>query len=254
MNLVMHLLLTLCCLAISTEEATQVGEKVWHNECAKSLEGLTSWKPGEDFASLGIGHFIWYPIGKYEGFQETFPELLEFLGKKGVVIPVWLQMTQGCPWHSREDFYKNIHSPEMKNLRQFLFETKDLQAVFMAERLEHALPLIIQKCHPDEIDKVESLFLRLAEDAKGLYALIDYLNFKGAGISASETYNGQGWGLLQVLHHMSPSSPKPLLDFVEVAKTLLAQRVLNAPPERHEEQWLMGWHHRLDTYLDDPNL
>jgi hypothetical protein len=28
-----------------------------------SITGLTTWNAGEEFPSLGIGHFIWYPAG-----------------------------------------------------------------------------------------------------------------------------------------------------------------------------------------------
>lgn len=60
------LLLSLCysgkvfSLSVSPENANKIGEKIWKNECAGSIEGLTNWKKGENFASLGIGHFIWY--------------------------------------------------------------------------------------------------------------------------------------------------------------------------------------------------
>ena len=38
-----------------------IGQRVWQNECAGSVQGLVSWNAGEGFPSLGIGHFIWYP-------------------------------------------------------------------------------------------------------------------------------------------------------------------------------------------------
>jgi hypothetical protein len=252
------LLLLLCCLengfslSISPQLAHTVGEKIWKNECAGSIEGLTSWKKGENFASLGIGHFIWYPIGKKERFQETFPSLIEFLQKEGASLPDWLKTTTGCPWSSREEFYKNIQSSEMASLRRFLFDTRNLQAIFIADQLENALSQMLENCSKEEKDKITTTFQRLAADAHGLYALIDYLNFKGRGTSPEETYKSQGWGLLQVLQRIPVSSRQPLIDFVRAAKTVLKQRVHNAPPERHEEQWLKGWYNRLDTYLDSP--
>jgi hypothetical protein len=135
----------------------------------------------------------------------------------------------------------------MKELRQFLFETKNLQALFIAARLEKALPRIIEKLSPAEKEKVSIAFTQLASDSRGLYALIDYTNFKGEGISPEETYKGQGWGLLQVLQAMPKNT---VADFVEQAKKILAQRVKNSPPERQEEKWLKGWMNRLDTYLN----
>ena len=236
-------------LTVSLEKANKVGEKIWKNECAGSIEGLTHWNKGENFASLGIGHFIWYSCGKKEGFKETFPDLLVFLEQKGASLPNWLKTAKGCPWNSREEFYDNIQSDKMKSLRQFLFDTKSLQAMFMANRLDESFTEILKKCLRPEAKKITILFNRLNKEANGLYALIDYLNFKGDGLSSTETYKGQGWGLLQVLREMSDSSDDVLKDFVRAAKTVLEQRVKNAPPERKEAQWLKGWFNRLDTYL-----
>lgn len=237
---------------LSCQDANRIGEKIWKNECAGTKEGLTNWNKGENFASLGIGHFIWYPLDKEEQFQETFPALLQFLLKQGVILPEWLKSASGCPWKTRESFYEDIHTPKMDSLRQLLFDTRHLQAVFIANRLQDAFPQIIESCSQEEKEKITTLFHRLLKDADGLYALIDYLNFKGSGTSPKETYKGQGWGLLQVLQGIPLSSNEPLLDFVKVAKAILKQRVYNSPSERHEEQWLNGWSNRLDTYLNLP--
>lgn len=70
-----------------------------------------------------------------------------------------------------------------------------------------------------------------------------------AALSPTETYQGQGWGLLQVLQGISSSSKNIVDDFVDSAKKVLAQRVKNAPPGKHEEKWLKGWFNRLETYL-----
>jgi hypothetical protein len=249
------ILLFLCCVpgafsfTVSPEHANKIGEKIWQNECAGSVDGLTSWNRGENFASFGIGHFIWYSHGKRERFKETFPALMTFLEKQGASLPHWLKEERECPWSSREEFYENIRCPKMKSLRQFLFDTKNLQALFMAGRLEQSFAHIVEKCCARERTKIRSVFHRLVKDANGLYALIDYLNFKGEGISPTEAYQGQGWGLLQVLQQMPDSSERPLTDFVQAAKAVLGQRVKNSPPERNEGQWLKGWCNRLDTYL-----
>lgn len=235
-------------LSVPPEHANQIGEKIWKNECAGSIEGLTTWNRGENFASLGIGHFIWYSQGKKERFEETFPDLLVFLQKKGVTIPAWLKKTEGCPWNSRDEFTASLQSPEMKSLHELLLNTKGLQAAFIANRLEASVGQIIEKCELKERAKITTLFNRMAKEPSGLYALIDYVNFKGTGLSANETYQGQGWGLLQVLQGMPETSEKPIVDFVQSAKTVLNQRVKNAPTERNEGKWLKGWHNRLDTY------
>ena len=240
----MNLLLALFLTTIPFADTQKIAEKIWKNECGGSVEGLTHWKQGENFGSFGIGHFIWYPAEKKERFEETFPTLLLFLQKKGIELPFWLKNIKGCPWNTREEFYQDFDSSQMISLRKLLFDTKQLQALFIAERLEKALP--------DLDPSLKKVFDRLASDQKGLYALIDYLNFKGAGTSPSEAYQGQRWGLLQVLERISPTSRDLLSDFVASAKIILTQRVQNAPPERHEEQWLKGWLNRINTYLEGP--
>jgi hypothetical protein len=236
-------------IQISAEDACTIAKKIWKNECAGTIEGLTSWNQGENFASLGIGHFIWYPAGKKERFQESFPELLSFLEKQGVLIPPFLKNAHGCLWGSREEFYTAIESPEMKFLRKFLFDTKDLQAIFIAQRLEKSFPGIVKDLPYPEKKRISQIFLCLEKDPKGLYALIDYLNFKGAGTQLSESYEGQGWGLLQVLQGMPAHSKNVVADFVISAKHVLQKRVEHSPPERNEQRWLKGWHNRIDTYL-----
>lgn len=235
-------------LSIPPEVAHTIAEKIWHNECKRTIEGLTHWNKGENFASLGIGHFIWYPVGCSEKFEETFPQLLCFLKKEGVTIPGWLEGTQGCPWRSREEFYQHFKSPEMEELRDFLYKTKDLQAIFIVNRFKSTVENILEQSSLKE--KIHPIFLRLAEDPRGLYALIDYMNFKGTGIAPLERYNGQGWGLIQVLEKIPPSSSDPVVDFVQQAKIVLTQRVENSPTERDEKKWLNGWFKRLETYLE----
>jgi hypothetical protein len=235
-------------LNVSLNDANIVADKIWKNECAGSFEGLTNWKKGENFASLGIGHFIWYSKDAKENFQETFPHLLTFLKQEGAILPEWLKTDAPCPWNSRDEFYQAIQSDKMKSLRQFLYDTKNLQAIFMAKRLEAALPSIIENAR--EKEKVSILFDRLSKDPNGLYALLDYLNFKGSGTSPKETYKGQGWGLLQVIENIPASSNNLVKDFVESAKKTLSARAENSPPERKEKQWLKGWFNRLDTYLN----
>ncbi len=235
-------------LTISPQMADQIGEKIWKNECGGKFEELTHWKKGENFASLGIGHFIWYSKNQRERFEETFPDLIDFLQKRGAPLPDWLKTTKECPWSSREEFYEKIQSPKMKSLRSFLYETRALQAIFIANRLEKAFTALIEKCPEKDQSKIRAIFQRLSEEPNGLYALIDYLNFKGAGTSPSETYQGQGWGLLQVLQDMPAVSENTLRDFVHSAKEVLRRRVESAPPERNEGQWLKGWFNRLDSY------
>lgn len=249
------ILLSICYLhelfsfSITDEQIGKIAQKIWINECGGTIAGLTHWNKGENFPSLGIGHFIWYPVGKKELFDETFPKLLQFLQSKGETLPTWMKNTSGCPWNTRDAFYQDFQSPQMVQLRTLLAATKDLQAQFIATRLEEALPQMLEHLPADERARVRILFDRLMNDPRGLYALIDYLNFKGAGTLSSERYKGEGWGLLQVLQKISPSSLDLVADFAECAKIVLIQRVENSPPEKEEKKWLNGWLNRVQTYV-----
>src|SRR5437588_886841 len=118
---------------LSRAEAMRIGKKIWQNECNGTVSGLTSWNSGENFASLGIGHFIWYPEGMQGPFEESFPQLVSFIAAHGAKLPN-LVLGPGklhCPWKSRTEFLGAQQTPKMKQLRQFLVDTIDLQAQFM---------------------------------------------------------------------------------------------------------------------------
>jgi hypothetical protein len=76
------------------------------------------------------------------------------------------------------------------------------------------------------------------------------VNFKGEGINPRERYNGQGWGLLQVLSNMRASTggQDSARAFANSAKRTLDQRIANSPAERGEKRWRAGWHNRCETY------
>jgi hypothetical protein len=238
-------------VSLSHQEAMRIGRKIWQNECGGTVAGLTSWNTGEKFASLGIGHFIWYPEGVRGPFEESFPPFVRYVQRRGAKLPeLLLGRNHGvCPWNSRAEFLAAESQPMMKNLRIFLTDTVDLQADFMVERLGNALPKMLQAAPVDKRGKIEERFNRLANRARGCYALIDYVNFKGEGVLETERYKGQGWGLLQVLEGMSDESGGSLLgEFADSAERVLRERVKNAPPERNEGRWLAGWLKRVESY------
>ena len=229
----------------------RISRRIWQNECGGTVSGLTSWNAGENFASLGIGHFIWYPAGARGPFEESFPPFVRYVEKRGAKLPELLlgRKSDACPWDSREMFLAAGSSPRMKNLRIFLVDTIDLQADFMVERLRHALPKMLAAAPAEAREKIETRFNRLANRAQGCYALIDYVNFKGEGVLATERYQGRGWGLRQVLEGMSDDNgASPLGEFADSAARVLRERVKNAPPERKESRWLPGWLERVETY------
>lgn len=253
-------ILALCLLAHSASatdvellrsEALRIGKKIWQNECGGTIEGLTSWNSGENFASLGIGHFIWYPKGVRGPFEESFPELVAYIASRGAKLPeVALQNRDGCPWKSRTEFNAARDSSDMKALRRFLVDTVDLQAQFLVQRLQQALPKMLAAAPPAERAHIKKQFERVASTPQGCYALVDYVNFKGEGVLDSERYHGQGWGLLQVLQNMNGNEDGPAAAraFSESARQVLTRRVKNSPPARKEARWLSGWLTRVNSY------
>jgi len=238
-------------ITLSHADVLKIGKKIWQNECNGTIAGLTSWNAGEDFASLGIGHFIWYPKGRRGPFEESFPKLVSFISRRGAKLPALLLGTgeKPCPWNSRAEFLRAQHSTEMNQLRSFLADTIDLQAEFLIARLESALPKMLAEAAPSDRANVQQQFERLTKTPQGCYALIDYVNFKGEGVLHTERYQGQGWGLLQVLEAMHGTSDAGAVDeFSRAAKAVLTRRVQNSPTERHESRWLSGWIRRVNTY------
>lgn len=240
----------LSAIALSHADALRIGKKVWQNECSGTVSGLTSWNEGENFASLGIGHFIWYPKGQRGPFEESFPKLVSFISGRGAKLPKLLLGVGelSCPWNSRAEFLRAQQTPDMKGLRQFLADTVDLQAEFLVRRLETALPKMLDEAAPSERAKVQRQFERLAGTPEGCYALVDYVNFKGEGVLHTERYHGEGWGLLQVLEGMQGDGTSATSGFSNSAATVLKRRVQNSPPERRESRWLSGWLNRVNGY------
>lgn len=231
---------------LSDADLARIGRKVWINECAGTVSGLTSWNEGEAFASLGIGHFIWYPAGERGPFEESFPPLVAYLAGHGADVPGW--MRGACPWQTRVEFMAAQDGQRMDALRTLLAGTVGLQARFLAQRMHEALPKMLAAA-PGTAEQVRRNFERLEATGPGTFALIDYVNFKGEGTLDTERYNGQGWGLLQVLEAM-PETGDATEEFAQAAKAMLRRRVRNAPPDRHEERWLPGWEARVERYAE----
>ena len=239
---------------ISEDEIQKIGQLVFINECGGKTENLISWNEGEDFASLGIGHFLWYPKGKEGPFQESFPLFLEFLKQKGMKLPGWMAESQDIdlPWNSRDQFINN-NDYKMKELWNLLIETTDIQTVFIIERFKKSVPRIFDTALIELHGQIKTQLYRVAYSPMGMYALIDYVNFKGDGTKITERYNGQGWGLLQVLEvmHGTEKGVVAIEDFANAAKVVLKRRAGNSPPERNEKRWIPGWENRVETYVSE---
>jgi len=236
-------------IQVALRDAGLIGQKIWMNEGSAKVDNLVVWNKGEGFASLGVGHFIWYPTGKEGPYTETFPQLITFLQQQRVQTPAWLQNTQDAPWSSYEAFQFDAKNPQMEELRNLLSNTIPYQVQFIIQRLEQALPQMLQTLPTQaQRDHVFQQFYRVAAASNGIYALVDYVNFKGEGINPNERYRGQGWGLLQAFENMQGNTSNVMADFAQAAHSVLKRRIQNSPPERNEARWYPGWKNRIDTY------
>jgi hypothetical protein len=240
-------------IRLSPADLQAIGRKIWQNECNGTIEGLTSWNSGEEFASLGIGHFIWYVPGRPGPFDESFPKLIRFMQSRRVPMPGWLPAAtaKGCPWPNRSAFLAKKNSPQMKELRQFLANTIAPQTDFIVLRLEQAMPKMLKATsNSADRERLKTNFYKVAQTPQGVYALIDYVNFKGEGVKPEERYRGQGWGLRDVLLEMRDThgGAAAANEYSEAAKRVLRRRVKNSPPERGESRWLRGWMNRCEGY------
>lgn len=234
---------------LSSAQLKAIGLKIYQNETGGNAENLIAWNDGEAFASLGIGHFIWFPEGTISPFTETFPSLIEYLVAQHAEVPLWLQKQRYCLWQSKQDFIDARNSEKMSELRTLLTNSFEHQVAFIYARMQRSLPsMLAELSNPEEIAQVTSRFHGLARSELGMYSLIDYVNFKGEGTSSSERYKGQGWGLLQVLLNMAPDQSNLNAAFTQACDDMLTRRVKNSPQKAVEEKWLLGWRKRCQTY------
>ncbi|MCH9739744.1 MAG: hypothetical protein K0U38_02730, partial [Epsilonproteobacteria bacterium] len=121
---------------------------------------------------------------------------------------------------------------------------------FFFDRLHDSIPEIVKYVAPQYRDHIVNNYNAVAKTPGGWYPLIDYINFKGKGIKATERYNNQGWGLLQVLKTMPAvqAGPAALQEFSRAANAVLKRRIQNSPAEKNEQRWLNGWTVRTNTY------
>jgi hypothetical protein len=230
-------------------QLNKIADQIYKNETGGNPKYLMYWSPSENFASLGYGHFIWYPAEQPVVFDQTFPDMIQYYIDNKVDIPQWLkeQKNKGIPWANRQAFQRAKGTPKYEQLKTLLINTKTLQTKFFFDRVVDAIPEIVKYVAKDKQAYIKRNYNALANTNGGWYPLIDYINFKGKGIKETEKYNNQGWGLLQVLQTMRPVSkgPQALKEFSDAAKVVLENRVKNKPSEKH---FLRGWIKRVNTY------
>ncbi len=235
--------------SLSPAQKLTIGKKIWQNECGGTVDGLTTWNAGEEFPSLGIGHFIWYTANHKGPFTESWPQFMAFCQKNKVAPPA-VGLQAHCPWPTSAEFKKEFRSPQMNELRQWLAANVALQTDFIIARSQAALPKILAQAPANDRSRIAANYQKVAATPNGQYALIDYVNFKGDGLNPSERYAGKGWGLLQVLGGMKQveSGPAAATEFAASAKRALNRRIDNSPSARGESRWREGWLNRCDTY------
>ncbi len=242
---------------LTKKQADDIAKKVWQNEGSGKDKYLIHWNRGEDFASVGIGHFIWFSKGHKERFREVFPMYISFLENKNIKLPYWLNSNTAFPWNSKKEFLraKRNRTEKYRELFRFIKSSIHHQVDFMAQRLNNALPQMLSTIKNQRKRKIieyrfkQVLFHRNGRvNPQGVYILLDYTNFKGEGTLKSERYRGQGWGLLQVLNNMNYKEKNKIKAFAISAKQMLSRRIKNSPKARGEERWRRGWNVRLDRY------
>ncbi len=259
-KVVFSLIMLICCgqvrapaADLAAADVQWVAGRVFENECYDEKKCLIEWNDGEDFLSLGLGHFIWYPQGAPGIFEESFRAFLDYARKSGADLPAWLARDPfpPCPWATKAQFLAEQKGPLYQDLFAFLQMTRPLQAAYLVERAQESLKEAVDAAPEDQRLKISRILQQMSAHPQGLYALIDYVNFKGTGARIRERYQDQGWGLLQVVLMMpeTESSQETLREFSNAAKEVLKRRVSLSPPARKEERWLPGWLRRADSYL-----
>ncbi len=237
---------------VNLKELYSIGDKIFQNESGGRIDQLVHWNKREDFASMGIGHFTWYPAGRRARFGNTFPGLLDYMVKNGVKLPAWVQRArfEGAPWRTRGQLMRAKSDPKVQQFAQLLYDTRHIQAQYIMERAMRAMPRLVKKTPSHLREHVANNLNAVANTPGGRYVLIDYVNFKGEGLNRHGGYKGHNWGLLQVLEEMEPApvGQQALHHFADAAMRVLERRVRNSNPARNERKWLAGWRNRTNTY------
>ncbi len=238
---------------LSTHDKKRIGEQIWLNETNKREEYLVYWSLNESFPSLGIGHFIWYPKGHKSPYTQQFPLLIEHFKKNGIVLPERLKnnYNEGAPWQSREEFLQD--EQRRTELIKLLLSTIDLQISFIINQFEAQLPLLIQAAPKEQQEKLNAYVTLMFLSTLGIYALIDYLHFKGNGLNPQEEVNGQRWGLLQAMLNLPDNLTQDNITkaFAISTAEILLRLIKNSTPTYSRITFLPGWMKRVHSYAND---
>lgn len=233
--------------SLNDTQLNRMAQQIFQNEAGGEREKLAYWSPNEDFPSLGIGHFIWFPqsasAARARFGGDSFPPFLRFAVAQGATLPPVLARLSPdfvCPWPNRRSF-ENMKSDDRASLVRFLDETKHLQMKHILQRFAGARSAF--KAEPQGAAALARMDA-VAGSPTGAYPIIDYVNFKGEGNSSDPS----SWGLWNVLLQMKISFPEQAhLAFADAAAAVLRQRVERNPKDG---VFLNGWLNRIQTYRD----
>ena len=127
--------------------------------------------------------------------------------------------------HLGENFYANFDSRKMKELRNFLAQQKALQVQFIVLRFNQTLSQIVldfpESVRPEIEDIIRTIIS--SQDSLGLYALVDYVHFKGTGLNRLQRAIFRPWMGLETSakRNAQKTSNTPL--FCRVCRKCLGQ-------------------------------
>ena len=231
-------------LQVSKEHHAVIGQHVRLNYTGGKYELLTYWSKDDAYPMLGIANFLWYPAGYRGKFSDDFPSVQAALQAEGVALPDWLKPGRPAPWPDREAFIAKFHSEEMEQLRQMLASTVEIQTRVLIARAERSFSAMLDVLPQEERPAIREEFERVAATTVGVYALVDYVHFKGEGAIADADKRKGSRGLLRVLEVMSrgPHSAVANEDFADAAIQVLI------PPDATPSNWHSIWRRHVDTY------
>jgi hypothetical protein len=226
-------------------------ERIYENEAKRNPEYLVFWSEREDFPSLGIAHWIWFPqfSPNYDKSslptqEDSFPGLLRFIAseapKLGIKIPAFLtdqngQIVLSNPFKNRSDFL--TRAEERNSLKKLLMDTLDLQTQYLiisiSDKVERAI-----KLKTSGETEYRRILLKIVSSPMGLYPIFDYVNFKGDGTDTT-------WGLLQVLDRLKGEGNPTVNHFAQACKETLEKRVAE---RQNDKKFLNGWILRCNSY------
>ncbi len=246
---------------LDKEKLVCFAEKTFENESGGHGKNIMQWNRGEGFLSLGLGHFLWAPSDRAaRRFGESFKQFVVYYQQQPEPkppLPASCLPGLHCPFANKAEFERERDSAmgvRAREIRDFLEQTRLYQARFMRDRLVKATDLILSHLKPEVSDRVRKAIFYLSNDDASLFAMMDYVNFKGEGIGNGKISPVSGWGLSQVLQCLvSKAGAKITADtmtplaFADAAdETLKKRKDVNKTTH-------LGWTRRIrDTYLNAP--